>query len=55
MSEDFTILETKDNEDGSMTVVMELSEQLRDLLISKGFNAILKEGLTYLENESETE
>lgn len=50
--EGFNILDVIENEDGSLLVKMELSEFLRDLLISKGFEAIVKEYIDTENNES---
>lgn len=44
---DINLISVEEREDGSMIVTMDLSEEMKNLLIEKGFNAILKE---YIEN-----
>ncbi len=40
---DVNLLSVEDCEDGSCVVTIDLSEKMRDILLEKGFNAILKE------------
>lgn len=45
----FSILTSAENPDGSLILTAEMSTELRDLLISKGFNAVIKESLDQIE------
>lgn len=40
---DVNLISVEDCEDGSSIVTIELSEKMRDFLLEKGFNTILKE------------
>lgn len=42
---DINLISVEEREDGSMIVTMDLSEEMKNLLIEKGFNAILKESI----------
>jgi hypothetical protein len=46
--EDFILESAEENADGSMNVIFTVSEMMKNLLIEKGLNAIIKE---FIENE----
>lgn len=53
MSEQIKVLSLLENEDDSLTVELELSEEMHQRLLEIGFNAILEDQLTRMEEENE--